>query len=101
MKQSGLTAPDGLKQACGNTRPAPELDGGSPGRRAELRARFGGKNEQLVQLCGEVGRITVLETRQVLVLRGILGFQALRDLREPRVASDERRRARSRRLRRD
>ena len=83
MKQCGLIAFDGREQACGDTRPAPARDSSAPSRSAELCACFGGKSEQLAQLRGKVARVSVREARQVLVLRGILGFQALRDLREP------------------
>src|SRR5438034_8568403 len=93
MKQCGLTAGDGLEQACRDTRPAPAPDGGAPRGCAELRACCRRKSEQFVQLRGKVARVSVREARQVPVLRGVLGFQALGDLGEPRVASDERRRA--------
>ena len=62
---------------------------------------FGCKREQLLELRGQVGRVPVREARQVPLLGGILVLQAFRDLREARVTGDERRRARSRRLRGD
>src|SRR6478609_5197747 len=93
MKQYPLTARDRLEQACGDARPAPTVDGGTPGGGAELGARFGGKSEQLVQLRREVTGVAVREARELPVLGWVLGFQALCDLCEPRVTSDQRRRA--------
>src|SRR5207247_5447861 len=93
MKQYRLTVADGLQQPGCDTRPAPAPDGGSPGRSAELCACFRRKGEQRLELRGEVGSVSAREARQMSVFGGILGFQALRDFRQPRVASDERRRA--------
>src|SRR5919197_895246 len=87
-----------FQQPRGDALPAPAFHGRASRSATELGAHLCRKSEQLVQLRRELPRVARLEAREVPVRLRVFRLESFRDLGQPRVARDERRRSSGSRL---